>query len=133
MSEDAKAAWQEQKAVWRKQFAQLGVNQVRAQLLEWSGSLRVEASNWLAEKDHESARLMEASRAEQLEIATSAKDAAFEANRLAAEANSIARDAAASAALSALAARTNNMIATLALIAAAIAIAISILGIFIKH
>ena len=135
------------KATWREQFEKLGVNQVRAQLLAWTGPVQMEANQWLAEKDEESTRLAEASRAEQFEIARSAKDAAFEANtlaseanRLALEANSIARDAAASAqaaaaaaAASARAAHTNNIIATLALIIAVIAIAISTLGIFIKH
>jgi len=127
------------KASLRARFEKMGVNQVRAQLLEWTGQLRLEAGQWLAEKDHESARLAEASRAEQLEIARSAEDVALEANKLAAEANSvareansIAREAAASAALSARAARINNTIATLALVAATIAMAISVISIFVK-
>jgi hypothetical protein len=128
------------KATWRRQFEEMGENQVRAKFQDWHHSLHTYAIQWLAERDQESTRLDEVSRAEQIEIARSAKDAASEANALAAEANFIARDAATSAraaadaaALNARAARTNNTIATLALIAAVIAIAISILGIFIKH
>jgi hypothetical protein len=73
-------------------------------------------------------------------IALASKEAADEANASAREANSLARsanttadDAAASARRSADAARINNTIATLALIAAVIAIAMSIFGMFIKH
>jgi hypothetical protein len=119
--------------VWHKQLEEMGVNQVRARLLEWPESLKFAATRWLAEKDHEAARLAKASTSAQIE-------ATREANRLASEANSIARAAAASAraaadaaAVNARAARTNNVIATIALIAAVIAIAISILGLFIKH
>jgi hypothetical protein len=110
---------------WRRYFEKMDVNQVRARLLEWTGPLKLSATRWLAEKDHESARLAEASRSEQMA-------ATLEANRLASEANSIAREAAASATLSARAARTNNKIAIAALIIAAVAVAISIVSIFIK-
>lgn len=128
----------EDETSWRRQFEDMGVNQVRARLLEWIGPLKLSATRWLAEKDQDATRLAEASMSEQMEIARSAKDAAFEANKLASEANSIAREAAASAraaadaaVVNAHAARTNNIIATLAIIAATIAIAISIIGIFI--
>jgi hypothetical protein len=103
---------------WREQFESLGVNQVRAQLLEWTGPFRAAATRWLAGKDQEAARLEEASRAAQIESAR--------------EANSIAREAAASAALAARLARTNNRIAMAAVIIAVIAVVISIASIFIK-
>jgi hypothetical protein len=113
---------------WRRQFEQMGVNQVRAQVTgnRYTNELLRAAVRWLGEKDHEEARLKAASEA-------SAKEDAREANRLAAEANSIAREASASAKRSADAARTNNRIAVSALIAAIVAIAISIISMFIKH
>jgi len=122
----------ENETSWRSQFESMGASQVRAVFREWSGPLRFAAQRWLAEDDQNKAREAEEFKAEQIEIARLAKDAACEANKLASEANAIARDAAASAALSARAARTNNMIATVALIAAVIAMAISIIGIFVK-
>jgi hypothetical protein len=73
------------------------------------------AKEWLAGLDHER---NVASQSESLEIAKSAKDAAW----MAADA---ARDAAREA-------KTANIIATVALIAAVIAIAVSILAIFVK-
>lgn len=91
------------------------------------------AIKWLAERVRERHLRDEASRSEELNIARSAKDAAFAANNLAAEANTIARDASASAARSADAARTNNTIAALALTAAIVAMAISIIGMFIHR
>jgi hypothetical protein len=48
------------------------------------------AIKWLAQKDQESERRREASKAEQLDIARSAKDAAWEAARAANKANIIA-------------------------------------------
>jgi hypothetical protein len=73
------------------------------------------ARKWLQVKERERA---DASQAEQIEIARSAKDAAWAA----AEA---ARDAAREA-------KTANIIATLALIGAAIAIAVSIVAAFLR-
>lgn len=66
------------------------------------------AKEWLAQFDHE--RKL-SSQAESLEIATSAKDAAWEAAR---------------------AAKNANTIATLALVAAVIAIAVSIVSAFLR-
>lgn len=66
------------------------------------------AEEWLRLREEER---MEASQSEQIDIARSAKDAAWEAAR---------------------AAHNANIIATLALIAAAIAIAVSILAIFLS-
>lgn len=72
------------------------------------------AEAWLRQKDQERADALalrnEASQAEHLEIARSAKDAAWEAAR---------------------AAKHANRIATAALIAAAVAIAVSIVGLFV--
>ena len=48
------------------------------------------AIKWLAQKDQESERRREASQAEQIDIARSAKDAAWEAARAAKTANAIA-------------------------------------------
>ena len=48
------------------------------------------AIKWLAQKDQESERRREASQAEQIDIARSAKDAAWEAARAANKANTIA-------------------------------------------
>lgn len=125
-----------------RRFEELGPDAVRSALSSGSfpPSFNVHALEWLAKKDKEAQWRTEELRAEEIEIARSARDAALEANTLAVSANDVAREAndiahaaSASAARSAEAARTNNMIATLALIAAVIAIAISIIGIFIRH
>jgi hypothetical protein len=76
------------------------------------------AVEWLAQFDQQSRLRSESSQAESLETAKSAKDAAWEAATAAREA---AREA-----------KTANIIATLALIAAAIAIAISVIGLFLR-
>jgi hypothetical protein len=55
------------------------------------------AIKWLAQKDQESERRKEASQAEQIAIARSAKDAAWEAARAANKANTIAATAVAMA------------------------------------
>jgi len=81
-----------------------------------TGGLRMSALAWLARKEEARRLQSEASQAEQIDIARSAKDAAWAA----AEA---ARDAANEA-------RTANMTARLALAAAVIAIAVSIIGLF---
>lgn len=95
---------------------QLGEEQVRQIVANRSGTPEwlAEAERWLLQIDREAEK---DSQAESLEIARSAKDAAWEA------ANA-ARDAAREA-------KTANTIATLALIAAAVAIAISIIAIFV--
>ncbi len=99
-----------------KDFERAGVAAVRDQLTRGLLDAQTEkvAIKWLQAKEREAT---DASQAEQLEIARSAKDAAWAA----AEA---ARDAAREA-------KTANIIATLALIAAAIAIAISIVAAFL--
>jgi hypothetical protein len=102
---------EEDERTWRRQFEEMGANQVRARLLEWYGGLKASAIRWLAEKDQEAARLEEVSRVAQIEAA---------------------REAAASAALSTRLARTNNRIAMAALIIAILAVAISIASIFMK-
>lgn len=108
------------------QFENMGVDQVR---LKYGGvppggspTMIVQvygwAKEWLAPYEREARLSNEASQAESLAIATSAKDAAWSAA-------DAARDAAREA-------RTANVIATLALIGAAIAIAVSIVGLFLR-
>ena len=100
------------------QFEKMGVDQVR---LKYGGAppsgshtmiIQVYgwAKEWLAPHEREARLSNEASQAESLATATSAKDAAWEAAR---------------------AAKSANTIATLALVAAVIAIAISIVGVFL--
>lgn len=123
-------------------FERLGIEGVKAALLTggFPQSMNIHAIEWVGEREKEVQRRTDELRAEEVEIAKSARDAAFEANTLAAsaneaarEANEIAREASASARRSAEAAHTNNIIATIALIAAVIAIAISIIGVFLKR
>lgn len=104
----------------RARMEELGVAQMRLLLSNggWPPGLQNDAIQWLAEKDRETVRLQQATESEQMAIAR--------------ESNLIAREAAASAARSAEAARTNNIIATFALIAAIIAIAISVFSIFVR-
>ena len=100
-----------------RRCGELGEDKVRSNLAlglfteEW----RPHVERWLAKINHER---KESSQAESLAIATSAKDAAW----VAAEA---AREAARTA-------KTANIIATLALGGAAIAIAISIVAAFLR-
>jgi len=118
----------------RAEFEKRGVITVRM-LLEghrYNHLVGLEAIKWLAEKDREIHLRAESVKAEEIDIARSARDAAWAANDLAAAANVTADAAAASARLSAEAAKTNNIIATIALIAAVIAMAISIIGVFVK-
>lgn len=117
---------------WRAQFEKMGQRNVQTMLLQWSGPLQMEARNWLAEKEREDHSRSEAERAEEIELARAAKEAALSANDIAREANEIARAASASAALSAEAARTNNKIAIAALAAAITAIIVSVIAI-LKH
>ena len=118
----------------RARLESLGPAQVRLLLSNggWPAQLHIQAVEWLAEKDREDQLRQEASKSEEMDIARSARDAAREANALAREANSIAIAASASAERSAVAAINNNRIATRALIAAGIAIIISIVAIFVK-
>jgi hypothetical protein len=77
------------------------------------------AIKWLAQKDQESERRREASQAEQIDIARSAKDAAWAAARAAERAAKAAEKA--------------NIRATIALIIAAISIAVTLIGIWLVH
>jgi hypothetical protein len=77
------------------------------------------AIRWLAQKDEESERLRLASQAEQIEIARSAKDAAWTAAEAALRAATAAERA--------------NTRATIALIIAAISIAITVASSFVSH
>jgi hypothetical protein len=77
------------------------------------------AIKWLEGKDQESERRREASQAEQIEIARSAKDAAWAA--------ALAAERAATAAEKA------NIRATIALVIAAISIAATIIGVWVVH
>jgi hypothetical protein len=99
-----------------RRCSELGEAKVRDNLAKglFTSEWRPHAERWLAKFDHER---RESSQAESLEIAKSAKDAAW----VAAEA---ARDAAREASKA-------NTIATLALIAAVIAIAVSIVAVFL--
>lgn len=94
----------------------MGEEKVRQIVADRSGTPEwlAAAENWLLQIDRAAEK---ASQVENLEIARSAKDAAWEA------ANA-ARDAAREA-------KTANIIATVALVAAAIAIAVSIVAIFV--
>jgi hypothetical protein len=115
-----------------QQFEAMGPQTVRARLGDFQHIVLMAAQEWLSQTDREERERGEASRAAEMEVARAAKDAALAANELAREANIIARAASDSAALSATAARTNNMIAIAALVAAIIAIAVSVAGILVK-
>jgi hypothetical protein len=98
----------------RVEFEKQGVYEVRHRLK--SGFLNTPedgwARKWLIEKDQEEDRRREASQAESLEVAKSARDAAWEAAR---------------------AARIANNIAAAALVAAAIAIIVSVISLIHSH
>jgi hypothetical protein len=99
----------------------LGEAQVR-RLISNGGlpdTLRPAAIKWLADIDHDSERLKEASQAEQIDIARSAKDAAWAAAR--------AADRAATAAEKA------NARATIALIIAIISVISTVVGIWLTY
>jgi hypothetical protein len=104
-----------------KEFEDLGEDEVRK---------RLAASIWGEDKARLARQWLEF---RETALAREANDLARSANTAALEANSIARDAAASARQSVEAARTNNIIATLALCGAGIAIAISIIGLFLHR
>lgn len=99
----------------------MGEKQVR--LLLSNGSMPLPfhpvALKWLADTDQELERLRETSKAEQIEIARSAKDAAWTAARAAERAATAAEKA--------------NIRATIALVIAAISIAATIIGIWLVH
>ena len=92
--------------IWRREFEDLGEEQVRARLAQhiWGEEKERLARQWL--------ELRETS------LAREANDLARRANDVAKEANDISR--------------RNNFIATLALVGAGIAIAISIIGLVLK-
>jgi hypothetical protein len=93
-------------------FERMGEDTVRMHIpAGFSHSVQALAIKWLAQKDHESELRREASQAEQINIARSAKDAAWEAAR---------------------AAKRANIIATAALAAAAISIIISVISILVN-
>lgn len=123
MSEPHEALWHE--------FDALGEEEVRKRL---GAHMFSEDKERLARQWIEYRESLDSSEARRrtLALATEANDLARSANEAASKFNSIALAAAASASLSAEAARTNNIIATLALIAAVIAIALSIIGLFLK-
>jgi len=88
---------------------------------------------WLAKKDQESTRFKEASQAEQLEIARSAKDAAWEASDAAERAAITAERAAVAVERDATAAEAANRRAAIAIIITAISVAIVRIGVWIVH
>lgn len=114
----------DQKAAAFAQFEKMGEDEVRLWIQftpanHHSINVRLSwAKEWLAKIDQQTRLRNEASQAESLEIAKSAKDAAW-----------VAAEAAREAALEA---KKANTIATLAMIGAVIAIAVSIVGIFLR-
>lgn len=127
---------------------QLGAQTVRDMVLSgrWPANYRALAKEWLHQKDTEEHEQDDAQRDAQMflarrsnELAHAAKDEALNANKRAEDANAIAREAnsiawAASASVerSVEAARTNNKIAIAALVAALVAIAISVVSLFVR-
>jgi hypothetical protein len=73
-------------------FEEMGEDAVRMNIENdfFPHSVRALAIKWLAQRDHGSEQRREASQAEQIDIARSAKDAAWEAARAAKKANTIA-------------------------------------------
>jgi CHASE3 domain sensor protein len=114
-----------------EEFETLGETEVRKRL---GAHMFGEDKERLAHQWIEYRRSMESSEARRrtLALATEANDLARSANVAASDSVTIARSAADSASRSAAAARNNNIIATLALIAAAISIALSIISLFLK-
>ena len=92
--------------IWRREFEDLGEEQVRARLAQhiWGEEKERLARQWLEHRETSLARQAN-------DLARKANDAAKEANDLA---------------------RTNNIIATLALVGAGFAITISIIGLFLN-
>jgi hypothetical protein len=106
-------------AAWRAQFEKHGAATVRAMLPEWQGPMKLIAMKWLAEKDAEDHLRADSARAEEMDIARSAKDAAWVAARAAERAADAADKA--------------NARATIALIIAAVSIIASIIGMLVTH
>ena len=100
-----------QDALW-KEFKELGEEEVRRRLGIWSEGKARRARLWLKLQETSLGR-------EANDLVRRANDAAKEANDIARRANEIARG--------------NNFIAGLALFGAAIAITISIIGLFLKR
>ncbi len=119
MSEQRDAEW--------AAFDALGIEEMRKRLgaRQYGDQREKLAREWLAHNEKLQAALDNAA---MLAEARSTNLLAREANQASAEANDIARAASASAERSAAAAQTNNKIASAALIAAIIAIVVSIIG-----
>jgi hypothetical protein len=96
---------------WWKEFEELGEDDVRKRLgaVVWDAHKQVAARQWLEAR--EAAKAAE-SRRETLALAKEANDLARSANNVA---------------------RTNNFIAALALVGAGIAIAVSVIGLFLRR
>jgi len=116
-------------ARWRE-FEALGEAEVRKQIGTYGDVKARLARQWL---DFRSSSDSSEIRRKTLEVANDANDLARSANDAALEANSIARKAADSASLTAEAARNNNRIAAAALIAAIVAIALSITSLILRR
>lgn len=119
----------EDEAMWRK-FEEIGEEKVRLDLgaSRYGEARKKLANQWLEYRESTDSSEQ---RRKTLAAANDANDLARAANESASEANVIARRAADSARETAAAARNSNIIATAALIAALIAIALSIIGIFL--
>ena len=116
------------KVARNKYFEGLGPEQVRLMLQNRSMNVafEVHAREWLALKDQESSRVWDASQAEQISIARSAKDAAWAAAEAARESASEAKEANRLA-------RQANTTATWAMIIAAIATGAALMALFHPH
>lgn len=108
---------------------EMGANQVRLRISSglWPSHLMGAASRWLNEKDQEQERRNAASQSEQIEIARSARDAAFLASAAAERAATAAERQAAAAE------KANRRRATIALIMAAISIIVAVISIVKTH
>jgi hypothetical protein len=109
-----------------KEFDALGEMEVRKRVVAqvWGEEKQKLAEHWL---NYQESQDSSASRRETLRLANEANDLARSANESALDANSIARASSDSAKRSAAAARTSNKIAAAALIAAIIAVVISVM------
>lgn len=108
-------------AEWSAFFEGLGESELRRRINTggWPQTLLALAMKWLDRRDQESERLKLASQAEQIEIARSAKDAAWAAARAAERA--------------ATAAEAANRRATIAIVTAVVSIIITITGLLLVH
>ena len=116
------------------QFEKLGLEAVRGMLNShrYGYEQGLAAISWVAEKDEESRSHFAATRAEEVELNRSARDAAWEANRLAASANSLAEAANRNSADLADVQRRYNRIALAAVVISAIALIVSVVAIWKK-